>query len=81
VVAPIMALWAIFHQAGDYVSVGQTRPRLSKCWICEFPVPSNNATQLRQGLPVELLDADTGKQLTTGSISFISLKSMPMLEF
>jgi len=35
-------------------------------------VPSNNLAQLRQGLPVELLDASTGKQLTTGSISFIS---------
>jgi HAE1 family hydrophobic/amphiphilic exporter-1 len=35
-------------------------------------VSSNNAAQLRRGLPVELLDANTGKRLTTGSINFIS---------
>jgi RND family efflux transporter MFP subunit len=35
-------------------------------------VPSNNVDQLRLGLPVELLDANSGKRLTTGSVNFIS---------
>jgi RND family efflux transporter MFP subunit len=35
-------------------------------------VPSNNGTQLRPGLRVELQDANTGKLLTRGSINFIS---------
>jgi RND family efflux transporter MFP subunit len=75
VVAPIDGIVGDFSiKAGDYVSVGQTLTAIIKNEVLDMriSVPSNNATQLRQGLPVELLDADTGKQLTTGSISFIS---------
>ncbi|MEH2438476.1 MAG: efflux RND transporter periplasmic adaptor subunit [Nostoc sp.] len=75
VVAPIDGIVSDFSiKAGDYVSVGQTLTTIIKNEALDMriSVPSNNATQLRRGLPVELLDADTGKQLTTGSISFIS---------
>lgn len=37
----------------------------------QIPIPLERASQLRQGLPVRLLD-DQGKTVTTGSISFIS---------
>lgn len=75
VVAPIDGIVGDFSiKAGDYVSVGQTLTSIIKNEALDMriSVPSNNATQLRQGLPVELLDAETGKQLTRGSISFIS---------
>ncbi len=75
VVAPIDGIVGDFSiKAGDYVSVGQTLTSIIKndALDMRISVPSNNATQLRQGLPVELLDAETGKQSTRGSISFIS---------
>ncbi len=75
VVAPIDGIVGDFSiKAGDYVSVGQTLVSIIKndALDMRLSVPSNNLAQLRQGLPVELLDASTGKQLTTGSISFIS---------
>jgi RND family efflux transporter MFP subunit len=75
VVAPIDGIVGDFAiKAGDYVSVGQTLTSIIKndALDMRISVPSNNATQLRQGLPVQLLDAETGKQLTTGSINFIS---------
>lgn len=75
VVAPIDGIVGDFSiKAGDYVSVGQTLTSIIKndALDMRISIPSNNAAQLRQGLPVELLDAETGKQLTRGSISFIS---------
>ena len=75
VVAPIDGIVGDFSlKTGDYVSVGTTLTSIIKndALDMRISVPSNNLNQLRQGLPVELLDADTGKQLTRGSISFIS---------
>ncbi|MBW4693481.1 MAG: efflux RND transporter periplasmic adaptor subunit [Lyngbya sp. HA4199-MV5] len=75
IVAPIDGIVGDFAiKAGDYVSVGQTLTSIIKNESLDMriSVPSNNVAQLRQGLPVELLDAETGKQLTRGSISFIS---------
>ena len=75
VVAPINGIVGDFSvKAGDYVNVGQTLTSIIKNEALDMrlSVPSNNLNQLSQGLPVELLDADTGKQLTRGSISFIS---------
>ncbi len=74
-VAPIDGIVGDFSiKAGDYVSVGQTLTSIIKNEALDMriSVPSNNAAQLRQGLPVELLDANTGERLTRGSISFIS---------
>jgi len=75
VIAPIDGILGDFAiKVGDYVNVGQTLTAIIKNEALDMriSVPSNNATQLRQGLPVELLDAETGKQLTRGNISFIS---------
>ncbi|MBC7973218.1 MAG: efflux RND transporter periplasmic adaptor subunit [Verrucomicrobia bacterium] len=75
VVAPIDGIVGDFSiKAGDYVGVGQTLTSITKNEALDMriSVPSSNVAQLRQGLPVELLDANTGKRLTRGSISFIS---------
>jgi RND family efflux transporter MFP subunit len=75
VVAPIDGIVDDFPiKVGDYVTVGQTLTAIIKNDVLDMQisVPSNNLAQLRVGLPVELLDANTGKQLTRGSISFIS---------
>ena len=75
VVAPIDGVVGDFSfKAGDYVSVGQTITTITKndALNMRITVPSNNATQLRLGLPVELLDASTGERLTTGELNFIS---------
>ena len=75
VVAPIDSSVGDFSiKAGDYVSVGQTLTSIIKNEVLDMriAVPANNAAQLRQGLPVELLDANIGERLTRGSISFIS---------
>jgi RND family efflux transporter MFP subunit len=75
VVAPIDGVVGDFSfKAGDYVSVGQTITTITKndALNMRITVPSNNANQLRLGLPVELLDASTGERLTTGSINFIA---------
>jgi RND family efflux transporter MFP subunit len=75
VIAPISGIVGDFPiKAGDYVTVGQTLTSIIKndALDMRISVPSNNLAQLRIGLPVELLDANTGQQLTRGSISFIS---------
>ena len=75
VVAPIDGIVGDFSfKVGDYVSIGQTLTSIIKndALDMRISVPANNAPQLRMNLPVELLDANTGKQLTTGSINFIS---------
>jgi RND family efflux transporter MFP subunit len=75
VVAPINGIVGDFPiKVGDYVTVGQTLTSIIKndALDMRISVPSNNLAQLRVGLPVELLDANTGKQLTRGGISFIS---------
>ena len=75
VVAPIDGVVGDFSiKAGDYVNVGQTLTTITQndALDMRITVPSNNANQLRLGLPVELLDASTGERLTTGSLNFIS---------
>jgi RND family efflux transporter MFP subunit len=75
VIAPIDGVVGDFSiKAGDYVNIGQTLTTLTKNNVLDMriSVPSNNVAQLRRGLPVELLDAKTGQQLTSGSINFIS---------
>lgn len=75
VVAPLDGIVGDFSvKVGDYVSTGGTLTTIIKndALDMRISVPSNNAAQLRLGLPVELLDANTGKRLTTGRINFIS---------
>jgi RND family efflux transporter MFP subunit len=75
VVAPIDGIVGDFSsKVGDYVTVGQTLTSIIKNDVLDMRIslPSNNLAQLQIDLPVELLDPNTGKQLTRGSISFIS---------
>jgi RND family efflux transporter MFP subunit len=75
VLAPIDGVVGDFSiKAGDYVSIAQTLTTLTKNDVLDMriSVPANNVAQLRYGLPVELLNAKTGEQLTRGSIYFIS---------
>jgi RND family efflux transporter MFP subunit len=75
VVAPMDGVVGDFSvKAGDYVNVGQTLTSLIKNDVLDMriAVPAINGTQLRPGLRVELIDANTGQQLTRGSLDFIS---------
>jgi len=75
VVAPFDGVVGDFSvKVGDYVNTGGTLTTIIKNDIVDMriSVPSNNAAILNQGLPVDLLDANTGKRLTTGNINFIS---------
>jgi RND family efflux transporter MFP subunit len=59
---------------GDFVSVGQTLTTITEnqALFLRIPVPATRSNDLQLGLPVELLDPNTGNSLATGSISFIS---------
>jgi RND family efflux transporter MFP subunit len=61
-------------RVGDFVDVGQTITSIiqNRELFLRIQVPTTRANQLRTGLPVELLDPDTGAPLATGSLSFIS---------
>lgn len=75
VIAPMDGVVGDFSvNEGDYVNVGQTLTSLIKNDVLDMriAVPAINGNQLRQGLRVELLDANTGQQLTRGSLDFIS---------
>jgi RND family efflux transporter MFP subunit len=75
VIAPMDGVVGDFAvKVGDYVTVGQTLTSLIKNDVLDMriAVPAINGNQLRQGLRVELLDANTGQQLTRGSLDFIS---------
>ncbi|AFY34062.1 efflux RND transporter periplasmic adaptor subunit [Calothrix sp. PCC 7507] len=75
VLAPISGVVGDFPvKEGDYVNIGQTLTSIIKNDELDMriSVPSNYAAQLRSGLPVELLDVNTGDRLTTGQINFIS---------
>jgi RND family efflux transporter MFP subunit len=75
VVAPVNGIVGdIAFKVGDYVGVGQTITSIIKNDPLDvrISVPSNNTGQLRLGLPVELLDANSGQRLSRGSVNFIS---------
>ncbi|BAY50056.1 RND family efflux transporter MFP subunit (plasmid) [Scytonema sp. HK-05] len=63
-------------KVGDYVNVGQTLTTITKNESIDMriSVPSNYSSQLRLGLPTELIDANTGKRLVMGSVNFISAR-------
>ena len=61
-------------KVGDYVSIGQTLTTITQnqALFLRIQVPSTRADALRVGLPVRLLDPNTGSAIGTGSISFVS---------
>jgi RND family efflux transporter MFP subunit len=75
IVAPLDGIVGDFSvKVGDYVNTGGNLTTITKNDVLDMRilVPSNNAAQLSRGLAVELLDANAGKRLTTGSINFIA---------
>lgn len=75
VTAPINGIVGDFNvKVGDYVNVGQTLTTLTQNTVLDMrmTIPVNESDRLRTGLPVELLDSNTGKPIATGAISFVS---------
>ncbi|MBE9155601.1 efflux RND transporter periplasmic adaptor subunit [Nodosilinea sp. LEGE 06152] len=75
VVAPVAGrLGDVSLKVGDYVQAGQTLATITQNseLFLRIQVPTTRASQLRTGIPVELLSPDTGEPLATGSVNFIS---------
>jgi RND family efflux transporter MFP subunit len=75
VLAPITGVVGdLPFKVGDYVSTGQTLTSITENKIVDLriSVPINRSSQLRVGVPVQLMDPNTSKRLSTGSISFIA---------
>lgn len=74
IVAPISGIVGdIPVEVGDYVSQGDTLTTLTQNDLLELnlSIPLEDASRLRLGLPVEILD-NQNKAIATGNISFIS---------
>ncbi|MEB3251910.1 MAG: efflux RND transporter periplasmic adaptor subunit [Cyanobacteriota bacterium] len=75
VVAPVAGrVGDMALRLGDVVTAGQTLITIvqNQDLFLRLQVPSNRAAQLSLGLPVELLNPDTGESLATGALGFIS---------
>ncbi|KAF3886016.1 MULTISPECIES: efflux RND transporter periplasmic adaptor subunit [Nostocales] len=75
VLAPITGEVGDFPvKVGDVVSVGQSLTTITQNdnLFLRISIPSNRSSEIRRGLPVELVDAKTRKPLSTGTINFIS---------
>ena len=76
ILAPVSGvLGDITLKVGDYVNIGQelTTLTLNNTLEVRFSVPSERATELRRGLPVELrVNNKEGKPVARGKISFIA---------
>ncbi len=61
-------------KVGDYVTTGQTLTTINKndFFDLQIPIPLTNSLALRTGLVVQLLDPNTGNQLGSGNIYFVS---------
>lgn len=61
-------------KVGNYVTTGQTLTFINQnnFFDLQIPIPLSNSGQLRTGLPVQLLDPNTGNQLGSGNIYFVS---------
>jgi RND family efflux transporter MFP subunit len=73
--SPIKGVVGNFNvKVGDYVNAAQQLTTIieNDFFDLVISVPTNYASQLRSGLPVNLLDPDTNKLLSKGSIFFIS---------
>ena len=75
VLAPITGEVGDFPvKVGDYVNTGQTLTTITQNenLYLRLSIPTNRSSELRLGLPVELVDQKTKKRLVTGRINFIS---------
>lgn len=75
VAAPISGVVGDFPvKVGDYVTPETTLTTITRnnAFNMQIQVPANYSDQLRAGLPVQLLDPNTGKPLASGSVYFIS---------
>lgn len=75
VLAPITGVVGDFPvKVGDYVSTGDTLTNITQNDFMDLriSVPINRSSQLRVGLPVELIDPNTRERLARGNIYFIS---------
>lgn len=75
VVAPIDgSVGNITLNPGDYVNTNTVLTTINQnnVFDLQIPVPLSRAGQLRVGLPVQLLDPNTGEELATGSLYFVS---------
>ncbi|MBD2306719.1 efflux RND transporter periplasmic adaptor subunit [Chroococcidiopsis sp. FACHB-1243] len=75
VLAPIAGVVGDFPvKVGDYVNIGQTLTNITQNDSVDLrlSVPIKHSSQLKLGLPVELIDPNTNKRIATGSISFIN---------
>jgi len=75
VVAPVAGrVGDMALRLGDVVSAGQTLTTIvqNQDLFLRLQVPTSRAAQLTLGLPVELLNPDTGESLATGTLGFIS---------
>ncbi len=64
-------------KVGDYVSIGQTLTTVNQndSFDLQIPVPIGYSNQLRRGLTVQLLDPNSGKQLSSGNLYFVSAQA------
>ncbi|WOD38031.1 efflux RND transporter periplasmic adaptor subunit [Nodosilinea sp. E11] len=75
VIAPVAGvLGDVSLRVGDYVEAGESLGTITQNneLLLRIQVPTTRASQLRLGIPVELLSPETGEPLATGSISFLS---------
>lgn len=80
VTAPISgSVGNITLKPGDYVTTGQTLTTINQnnFFDLQIPIPLSRSGQLRPGLAVQLLDPNTGNQLGSGSIYFVSPQTDP----
>lgn len=59
---------------GDYVNTGDTLTTINQnnAFDLQIPIPINRSGELKTGLSVQLLDPNTGTQLGSGNIYFVS---------
>jgi RND family efflux transporter MFP subunit len=75
VTAPINgSVGNITLKVGDYVNTNTVLTTINQnnAFDLQIPVPLSRAGQLRRGLPVQLLDPNTGEDLASGSLYFVS---------
>lgn len=80
VVAPISgAIGNITLKVGDYVKTGDSLTTINQndAFDLQIPIPLSRSGQLRTGLPVQLLDPNTGNLLGSGNIYFVSSQADP----
>ncbi|MEN8446939.1 MAG: efflux RND transporter periplasmic adaptor subunit [Cyanobacteria bacterium J06555_13] len=59
---------------GEYIGTGDEIVKVTQTenLFLNLQVPSNRSSQLKEGLTVQLFDPTTDKQLTTGTVDFVS---------